>query len=155
CVRQDDQSDCGAAALATIALHYRKPIGLQQLRDLAGTDRVGTNLLGLLEAAENLGFSAQGAKGPYDVLPQVPLPAVAHVKTDEGLWHFVVLHRVKKNAVVVADPARGVEKLTRAQFCRRWSGALLLLVPEQAVAPAGVPGGSPAGPWARFLGLLA
>ena len=27
-VRQNDQSDCGAAALATVARHHRRPIGL-------------------------------------------------------------------------------------------------------------------------------
>src|SRR5262249_39295232 len=116
-VRQNDQSDCGAAALATIALHYRLPIGLQQMRDLAGTDRIGTNFLGLLQAAEKLGFSAKGVKGPYDALSTVPLPAVAHVRTPQGLGHFVVLYKVKKDAVVVADPARGVEKLSRDEFC--------------------------------------
>src|SRR5262245_27784316 len=98
CVRQSDQSDRGAAALATIALHYRRPIGVQQLRDLAGTDRVGTNLLGLLQAAEQLSFSAKGVKGPYEALPGVPLPAIAHVRTEEGLGHFVVLHRVAKQS---------------------------------------------------------
>ena len=96
CVRQHDQSDCGAAALATIALHHRRPVGLEQMRDLAGTDRVGTNLLGLVQAAEKLGFSARAVKGPYEALPQVPLPAIAHVRTEEGLGHFVVLHRVRK-----------------------------------------------------------
>jgi ATP-binding cassette subfamily B protein len=85
CVRQTDGSDCGAAALATIALHHRLPIGLQQMRELAGTDRIGTNLLGLVRAAEKLGFSARGVKGPYEALSQVPLPAVAHVKTPEAL----------------------------------------------------------------------
>src|SRR5262249_25021633 len=79
--RQTGQSDCGAAALATIAMHYRRPIGLQHVRDLAGTDRNGTNLLGLVQAAEKLGFSAMAVKGRYDALPQVPLPAIAHVKT--------------------------------------------------------------------------
>src|SRR4051812_47443535 len=112
-VRQNDQSDCGAAALATVALHYRTPIGLQQMRELAGTDRVGTNLLGLLRAAEKLGFSAKGVKGTYDALPGVPLPAIAHVRNAEGLGHFVVVHRVTSNDVVVADPARGVETLSR------------------------------------------
>src|SRR4051812_46047238 len=95
CVRQTGQSDCGAAALATIALHYRRPLGLQQLRDLAGTDRVGTNLRGLLQAAEALGFSAKGVKGTYDALSQVPLPAIVHVKTEVG-GHFLVLYRFKK-----------------------------------------------------------
>ena len=106
-VRQNDQSDCGAAALATIALHHRIPIGLQQMRDLAGTDRSGTNLLGLVQAAETLGFSAKGVKGPYEALAQVPLPAIAHVQDEPGLGHFVVLYRVTTRGVVVADPARG------------------------------------------------
>jgi hypothetical protein len=131
CIRQTGQSDCGAAALATVALHYRRPIALQQLRDLAGTDRIGTNLRGLLQAAETLGFAAKGVKGTYEALPQVPLPTIAHVKTEEGLGHFLVLYRIKKDALVVADPARGIQKLSRDEFCRRWTGYLLLLVPEQ------------------------
>ncbi len=154
CVRQHDLADCGAAALATVALHYRRPVGLEQMRDLAGTDRVGTNLLGLLRAAEKLGFSARGARGPYEALPQVPLPAVAHVKADEGGGHFVVLHRVKKTGVVVADPACGVRTMSREEFCERWTGYVLILVPE-ADAPAPAAGGAPVSPWRRFLRLLA
>jgi HlyB family type I secretion system ABC transporter len=152
CVRQTGQSDCGAAALATVALHYRRPVALQQLRDLAGTDRRGTNLRGLLYAAEALGFTAKGVKGAYDALPRVPLPIIAHLKTD-GRGHFVVLYRVKDQAVVVADPARGVEKLSREEFCRRWTGHLLVLVPEPQASPAAF-GGAPVSPWRRFLGLL-
>jgi ATP-binding cassette subfamily B protein len=127
CIRQTGQSDCGAAALATVALHYRRPIALQQLRDLAGTDRIGTNLRGLVQAAEALGFAAKGVKGTYEALPQVPFPAIAHVKTEEGLGHFLVLYRIKKDTVVVADPARGIQKLSRDEFCQRWTGYLLLL----------------------------
>jgi ATP-binding cassette subfamily B protein len=153
CVRQHDLVDCGAAALATVALHHRRPIGLEQMRDLTGTDRAGANLLGLLQAAERLGFSARGVQGPYEALARVPLPAVAHTRTDEGLGHFVVLHRVRSMAVVVADPARGVERLSRDEFCRRWTGYLLLVVPE-AKPPAAAAGAAPAPAWRRFLGLL-
>ncbi|MBI2920610.1 MAG: peptidase domain-containing ABC transporter [Planctomycetes bacterium] len=134
CVRQHDQSDCGAAALATVALHHRLPIGLQKMRSLAGTDRVGTNLLGLLKAAERLGFSARGVRGPYDELPKVPLPAIAHIVTPEGFGHFVVLHKVEPRRVTAADPAKGVVAIERAAFEKMWSGALLLLTPGQALA---------------------
>jgi ATP-binding cassette subfamily B protein len=154
CVRQHDLADCGAAALATVALHHRRPLALEPLRDLTGTDRVGTSLLGLLRAAEKLGFSAKGVRGPYEALAQVPLPAVAHVRTEEGLGHFVVLHRVNRGGVVVADPARGVRRLTRAEFVRRWTGYLLVLVPEPQAPPAAA-GAAPVPPWRRFLGLLA
>jgi ATP-binding cassette, subfamily C, bacteriocin exporter len=152
-VRQDDQSDCGAAALATIALHHRIPVGLQQMRDLAGTDRSGTNLLGLVQAAETLGFSAKGVKGPYDALARVPLPAIAQVRDGPGRGHFVVLHRVTARGVVVADPACGIQAQRRAEFCRRWTGYLLVAVPGQRAASARA-GGAPVEPWRRFLGLL-
>jgi len=152
-VRQNDQSDCGAAALATIAMHHGVPIGLQQMRDLAGTDRIGTNLQGLVTAAEGLGFSAKAVKGPYEALVDVPLPAIVHTKTDEGLGHFVVLHRVKKNSVVIADPARGVRKLSREEFCSRWSGYLLIVLRDDT-RTLRASADAPVAPWRRLLGLL-
>ena len=152
-IRQNDQSDCGAAALATVAMHYRMPIGLQQMRELAGTDRVGTNLLGMVQAAERIGFSARGVKGRFEALTKVPLPAIAHLRTADGLGHFVVLHRVHKGSVVVADPARWVERLPQDDFCKRWTGYLLLVVPDPKESLSGA-SPAPGGPWRRFLGLM-
>jgi ATP-binding cassette subfamily B protein len=152
-VRQQDQSDCGAAALASVALHYKLPIPVQRMRDLCGTDRVGTNLLGLLQAAESLGFSAKGVKGPFEGLREVPLPAIAHWINDEGLGHFVVLYGVRESSVVIADPARGIRKLSREEFCRQWTGYLLILTPDQARF-ARAEAGASTGPWRRFIALL-
>ena len=115
-VRQNDETDCGAAALATLARYYRRPLSVEQMRDLAGTDRIGTNLLGLLQAAEQLGFAARAVKGSIETLPQVPLPAIAHVLTAEGRGHFVVVYRVREDSVVIADPACGVRQLSRDEF---------------------------------------
>jgi ATP-binding cassette subfamily B protein len=152
-VQQADGSDCGAAALATIALHHRITVGLPQLRDLAGTDRVGTSLLGLVRAAEKLGLSARGVKGTDEALSQVPLPAIAHMRTEEGRRHFVVLHRLTPRAVILADPARGVRKLTRDEFRRLWTGYLLLAVPDPNACRAAI-GRTPVSPWHRFWRLL-
>ena len=152
CVRQNDQSDCGPACLAAISLHYGRAVRLEQMRELAGTDRIGTNLVGMLQAAERMGFMAKAVKGNYDVLPKAPLPAIAHVRTKEGLGHFVVLHRVKKKGVVVADPGRGVVKMSAEEFKATWTGYLLLLAPEQAGLRR--VGTEPRSPWRRFVGLL-
>src|SRR5207237_1902982 len=122
-------------------------------RDLAGTDRVGTNLMGMVQAAERLGFSAKGVKGVFQALGHVPLPAIAHVRTKEGLGHFIVLHRVKKHSVVVADPARWVERLSQDDFCQRWTGYLLLIVPDQKEQAKGLTNAG-LSPWRRFLSLL-
>ena len=75
------------------------------------------------------------------------------MRTEDGLGHFVVLYRVGSDSVVVADPARGVETLPRAAFCDRWTGYLLLVVPEPKSPPA-APGRPSIGPWPRLLDLL-
>lgn len=154
CVRQADGSDCGAAALATIARHYGRHFGLQAMRDLAGTDKVGTNLLGLVQGAERIGFAAKAVKGSYEALLGAPLPAVAHIKTPEGYGHFIVLHQVSEQAVVVADPAKGIERLSREEFSKLWTGYLLLMTPDETLQHTEKPK-APVSPLRRFFGLLA
>lgn len=153
-VRQEDQSDCAAAALAMVALHYQVPMGVQAIRQLAGTDRRGTNLSGLSVAAENLGFTARPVKGPYEALADIQLPAIAHCVTEEGHGHFVVIFDVRKGGVTVGDPAKGILRLTEVQFCQQWTGNLLLVTPDES-RPLHAGDGEPKTPWRRYLGLLA
>lgn len=154
CVRQVDTSDCGAAALATIAKHYGISFGLQSLRELAGTDRIGTNLHGLVQAAEHIGLNATAVKGPFEALAGVPLPAVAHIVNAEGLGHFVVLHQVHRKFIVVADPAEGIVRLTIAEFRKCWTGYLLLVSPDETRKVIKTQAAAPS-PASRFFGLLA
>jgi len=154
CIRQNDQTDCGAAALATIAMAHGIPIGLEPMRELAGTDRIGTNLQGLVQAAESIGMSARAVKAPFEALAEIPLPAIAHVVTDEGLGHFVVLHRVRRGSVVVADPAQGVVKQSREQFCQSWTGRLLITMADKTRMRIKQRGTQPVTPWRRFLSLI-
>jgi ATP-binding cassette subfamily B protein len=131
-VRQLELCDCGTAALATVALHHRVPTDLLQLRRPAGTGSEGTNFQDLVRAARELGFSARAVRGPFEALPQVPLPSIAHTENETGLGHFVVLHQVDANSVIVADPAAHVERLSKEQFCRAWTGCLLILQRDRA-----------------------
>ncbi|MCG7858919.1 cysteine peptidase family C39 domain-containing protein, partial [Flavihumibacter sediminis] len=78
-IKQRDISDCGAACLASISMHYKLQYPISRIRQYAGTDKRGTNVLGLIEAAERLGFQAKGAKGQVDNLSGIPLPAIAHI----------------------------------------------------------------------------
>ncbi|MBM3999732.1 MAG: peptidase domain-containing ABC transporter [Planctomycetes bacterium] len=152
-VRQNDASDRGAAALATVAVHYRRPVGLQHLRDLSGTDRVGTNLLGLVQAARKLGFDAKAVHATERSLVELPKPAIAHIRNREGLGHFVVVHGVGRHRVVVADPARGIVRHAKADFLAAWTGYLILLRPD-ACARSEAGAGTAIRPVRRFLGLL-
>ena len=51
-VRQHDTTDCAAACLAMVCLHYKKEITITRLRDMMGTDLKGTNLTGMEKAAQ-------------------------------------------------------------------------------------------------------
>ncbi|MBL8851021.1 MAG: peptidase domain-containing ABC transporter [Planctomycetaceae bacterium] len=156
CVRQTDGSDCGAASLATVARHYGVKFGLENIRDLAGTDRIGTNLLGLVAGAERMGLTAKAVSGPYDALIRIQFPAIAHLKTADGYGHFVVLHKASAKGVVLADPARGIVRMSRDEFENTWTGYLLLLAPNETfAATARQSAGSPVAPSRRFFHLLA
>jgi len=130
CVRQTDITDCGAACLATVAHTHGLKIPLALIRQYAGTDTRGTNILGLVEAAQRLGFEARGVRGSVEALTQVPLPCIAHV-VQAGLLHFVTILRVTARAVTVADPACGIVRHPIDRFKSIWSGVLVLLVPTR------------------------
>jgi ATP-binding cassette, subfamily C, bacteriocin exporter len=128
-VLQHDATDCGAAALAMIARHYGMNVSIGHIRQWAGVDRQGANLFGLMKAAEKIGFTAKGVKGDWDGLCKVPLPLICHTVNESKFGHFVVVHKIAKNIVHVADPGCGLVKLTREEFCQRWTGYALLLTP--------------------------
>jgi ATP-binding cassette, subfamily C, bacteriocin exporter len=149
---QRDISDCGAACLGFVGAHYKKVLPVARLRQLAGTNKLGSTALGLVEAARQLGFTAKGVKGPVEALPSVPLPAIAHCLIDQRLLHYVVLVEWTPKFARVMDPAVGrVEKWTHERFKAVWTGVLVLLAPGDGFRP----GDHTTPPWRRLCGLLA
>ena len=157
-VRQHDSTDCAAASLAMVCLHYKKEITITRLRDMMGTDMKGTNLVGLQKAANELGFSTAAVRVDREnFLSDFTLPAIAQVITDQGMTHFVVIfkkttikeddarrkHVVQeeerkadaskkykcKDYVVIGDPANELKKISLDEFYKNFTGVLLLLNP--------------------------
>ncbi len=132
-VKQRDITDCGAACIASVAAHYQLKLPVSRIRQYAGTDKRGTNVLGMIEAAERLGFQAKGAKGSLESLAKIPLPAVAHVIIKNGLHHFVVIYKVTAKYITIMDPGDGlVHKKPIADFAKEWTGVIILLLPDEA-----------------------
>jgi ATP-binding cassette subfamily B protein len=130
-VKQQDITDCGAACIASVAAHYQLKLPVSRIRQYAGTDKRGTNVLGMIEAAERLGFQAKGAKGPIESLAKIPLPAIAHVIVKNGLHHFVVIYEVSAKKITFMDPGDGLEhKKSINDFSKEWTGVIILLLPD-------------------------
>ncbi len=130
-VRQHEGNDCGAACLASVAAWYGLRVPLARVHHLASTDRSGTNVLGLIQAATRLGFLAKGVRADAGALRSVSLPAIAHVLMD-GRHHYVVVYRLTAREVVFMDPDRGaVRRLGHDEFAAVWDGVLVLLSPGE------------------------
>ncbi|KAF2515877.1 peptidase domain-containing ABC transporter [Flavobacterium zhairuonense] len=130
-IKQHDIKDCGAACLASIGNHFKVNLPIARIRQYANTDKRGTNVLGIIEAAEKMGFSAKGVKGGLDSLEKIPLPAIAHIVTKEQLHHYVVIYKVEKSKITVMDPGFGkMETYTFEEFQKVWSSVLILFAPN-------------------------
>ncbi|MBO6071866.1 MAG: peptidase domain-containing ABC transporter [Aeriscardovia sp.] len=131
CIRQQEQKDCGCACLATIFKQFGLRIPIYKIRDLAKTDLYGTSVYGLTMAAEKLGCSTKAFmfddKEQLLTNKDIPLPAIAHVILDKRYQHFVVIQKIDKNSLLIADPAQGMRKMTPEEFFKIWTGVLLLV----------------------------
>ncbi len=131
-IQQQDTTDCAAACLAMVCLHYKKETTITKLRDIMGTDIRGTNLLGLSACADKLGFVSQAVRVDKEgFLSDYTLPAIANVLTKEGLSHFVVIFKITEKYVVIGDPAKDLLRVEIDEFYKTFTGTLLLLKPNQ------------------------
>jgi len=134
--KQLDAMDCGPTTLRMVAKYYGKSYSLQFLREKCYIDREGVSLKGISEASENIGFRTLAVKIPFSdkkgepSLQEAPLPTIVHWNQN----HFVVVYRVNRKYVWIADPADGKYKLKHKDFKKSWlsdnnTGIALLLEP--------------------------
>ncbi|CAH2465612.1 peptidase domain-containing ABC transporter [Bacillus mycoides] len=130
-IQQHDLKDCGPACIAAICHHYKAPVSISKIRTLAHTDQEGTTLKGLLKALTNLGFEAEAFRGTKESLKEIPLPAIAHIITPEGILHYVVLHKISNKHITLMDPSLGIKKYSYEEFYKLWTGILVLTIPKE------------------------
>lgn len=100
-VHQTESSECGLACLAMICGRYGKNVDLIALRQQFNLSARGTTLSGLTGIAEQLGLSSRPLSLDIDELGALKMPCVLHWDFN----HFVVLVSVRRNHVVIHDPA--------------------------------------------------
>ena len=132
-VKQHDITDCGAACLASVCAYHGLRFPVSRIRQYAFTDKKGTNVLGLTQAAHKLGLSAKGVRALPEALDIVPKPAIAHVIVKEQLQHYVVVYKVTKTHVTYMDPGDGrMHQKTREEFNKEWTKVMVIMEPEES-----------------------
>ncbi|WMX14518.1 peptidase domain-containing ABC transporter [Aureispira sp. CCB-E] len=120
--KQLDAMDCGPTCLKMIAQWHGKSVPLQYLREQSYITREGVSMLGIVEAAENIGYRTIAVQLHYAKekdtlgLMQFPLPCIAYWQQK----HFVVVYKITKTHIWVSDPAEGKLKLKRSFFEKGW-----------------------------------
>jgi ATP-binding cassette subfamily B protein len=127
---QNDQKDCGPTCLKITAKYYGKVLNIQKLRDSSETNRVGSNLLMLSEAAEKIGFRTLGVKTSLKKLERAPLPCILHWNKN----HYVVLYKIKKEIYYISDPAIGLINYNQDEFLKFWIGNNSNAITEEGIA---------------------
>lgn len=128
--------DCGPTCLKMIAEHYGKKYPITYLRERTYIDREGVSLKGISEAAERIGFRSLAVKLPITAekgkpsLEMAPMPCIVH----HNQKHFVVVYKVTKTHVFLADPGHGKFKVTHEEFAKPYisaadTGIALILEP--------------------------
>lgn len=133
---QLDAMDCGPSCLQMIARYYGRTFPKHYIGKICEQDRQGASLATIARGAEKLGFRTLAVKVSFEELrDKAPLPAIAY--WPQG--HFVVVRKVRKDRVYIADPSAGLATYTRAEFEACWLtdsiqrdwGVLLLLEPTK------------------------
>lgn len=127
-VHQTESSECGLACLAMICGHYGKNVDLIALRRQFNLSARGTTLSGLTGIAEQLGLSSRPLSLDIDDLSALKMPCILHWEFN----HFVVLVNVRRNYVVIHDPARGRRAITMAELSHSFTGVAMEAWPGAA-----------------------
>ena len=131
-ILQHDQSDCGVACLLSIIQYYGGANSLEKLRELSGTTKKGTTLLGLYQTANQIGFTAQGNEADLQAIIDHKEPLILHVLIEKKLQHYVICYGYENNQFIIGDPGKGVTYFTKEELEKIWvSKTCLTLTPNK------------------------
>ena len=136
-VLQMEAAECGAASLGIILGYYKKYMPLEQLRELCGVSRNGSNASNVMAAAESLGMKAEGfSYAPEDLKKLIP-PFIIHWE----FHHFLVFegYNEKTGEVFLNDPAVGHRSVAWNEFEESFTGITLILRPDEGFVQDGEP----------------
>jgi ATP-binding cassette, subfamily C, bacteriocin exporter len=125
-IAQKDQSDCGVACLANVIAYYEDYKSLEYLRDISGTTRQGTTMLGLYQAAQKCSLKVEGKEAGLEWLKNISGPVILHVLIDNRLQHFVVCYGWQKDHFIIGDPGKGIIKMSETELENIWKFKALL-----------------------------
>ncbi len=128
---QAEVAECGLASLAMVAAYHGHDLDLNGLRQRYALSLKGATLADLMTMADGLDMACRPLRLEPEQLGQLALPCILHW----DLNHFVVLKALRRDGVVIHDPALGVRVVPHRQLSKSFSGVALELAPTSQFKP--------------------
>lgn len=130
-ILQTESSECGVASLAMVFHYFGLHIDLFNLRQQFGTSTRGATLNTLMDIASSLKFKSRALSIDIDEISALKTPCILHW----DLNHFVVLVAVRRNYIVIHDPALGRRAIGVHELSQHFTGIALELWPDSDFTP--------------------
>ncbi len=130
-ILQNEAAECALACLAMVAAAHGLHTDLATLRQRFSLSLKGATMADLAAMARSLELQARAVRAEPEQLDQLPLPAILHWDFN----HFVVLVKLKRDEVLIHDPARGARWIKWAALSKHFTGAAMELMPEAGFKP--------------------
>ena len=116
-VKQHDSMQCGVACLQMVSRYFGREYSLHFLSDICFATNEGVSMLGISEAANEIGLHSVCTRATVEELSKVSLPCILHWNQN----HFVVLYKVKRGKkFYIADPGKGLITYNIDEFKSHW-----------------------------------
>lgn len=125
-VLQDELAECGLACVVMVSHYFGHDIDLRTLRRYRPMSGAGVNMLDLKTLSEQLGFRTRALRLSLEALREIKCPVILHWNMN----HFVVLKKVKKNGIIIHDPALGRRYVDFSAASESFTGIVLEIEPS-------------------------
>jgi len=100
-----------------ICRYHGKYLDFEHIKQVMGTNRNGVSVQDIISVAEGLSLRSNAYRLTFkDLRTLMPLPCIVHWGGD----HFVVVYKITKSRVYVADPGKGRITYSIEEFISNW-----------------------------------
>lgn len=122
-VNQTSCNDCGLACLTMILKFYGVNVTLAELKKEINIGDEKASVYDLIKFSKKKNIEATGYKNVS--IDNIKTPCIVHLINDEK-QHFVVVIKVLKNKILVADPASRIMYVSKSDFLKKYTGVAIM-----------------------------
>lgn len=131
-IQQTSGADCGAACLTMVLDYHGKQVRLEDVREVTGVDRDGSDAGALMQAGRWYGMRARGIQIEHvEALKFLDKASILHWQ----FKHFVVFQELTAKGAIIVDPSGGRREVPFEELRRSFTGVAVTFEPTEDFKP--------------------